>query len=110
MKFAIAGAGAIGAYIGAKIARAGMDVTLFARGPHCRAMQEHGVRVESPEGDFGVRPRVVDSLDAAGPVDVVFLSVKAHTLPALPPPLGPLFHQSTVLVPLHNPIPSSHFP
>ncbi|HXI42021.1 MAG TPA: 2-dehydropantoate 2-reductase N-terminal domain-containing protein, partial [Bryobacteraceae bacterium] len=61
MKFAVAGAGAIGAYIGAKMARAGMDVTLFARGPHCRAMQEQGVRVESPEGNFEARPRVVDS-------------------------------------------------
>ena len=59
MKFAIAGAGAIGAYIGAKMAHAGMDVTLFARGPHCRAMQEHGVHVESPEGNFEARPRVV---------------------------------------------------
>ena len=56
MKFAIAGAGAIGAYIGAKLARAGADVTLFARGRHCRAMQERGVRVVSADGDFEARP------------------------------------------------------
>ena len=91
MKFAVAGAGAIGAFIGAKMARAGYDVTLFARGAHCRAMQARGVRVLSPEGDFEVRPRVVDALDAVGTADVVFLAVKAHSLPALAPHLPVLF-------------------
>ena len=56
MKFLIAGAGAIGAYIGARMAQAGFEVTLFARGPHLLAMQEHGVQVKSPEGDFVARP------------------------------------------------------
>ena len=56
VKFVIAGAGAIGGYIGARMARAGQDVTLFARGPHLRAMQERGLRVISPDGDFEVRP------------------------------------------------------
>ena len=56
MRFLIAGAGAIGAYIGARMAQAGFDVTLFARGPHLRAMQEHGVQVKSGEGDFVARP------------------------------------------------------
>ena len=45
MKFLIAGAGAIGAYIGARMAQAGFDVTLYARGPHLHAMQERGVQV-----------------------------------------------------------------
>ena len=54
MKFVIAGAGAIGGYIGAMLARAGADVVLFARGPHLRAMQERGLRVISPDGDFEV--------------------------------------------------------
>src|SRR5215831_21398257 len=52
VRFVIVGAGAIGAYIGARMAQAGLDVTLFARGPHLRAMQERGVRVTSPQGDF----------------------------------------------------------
>ena len=76
MKFLIAGAGAIGAYVGARLAQAGFDVTLFARGPHLRAMQEHGVRVRSVEGDFQTQPRIVGSLDQAGQADVVFLGVK----------------------------------
>ena len=60
MKFLIAGAGAIGAYMGACMARAGQDVTLFARGPHLRAMQEHGVRVKSVDGDFEAHPKIAD--------------------------------------------------
>ena len=63
MKFLIAGAGAIGAYIGARMAQAGVDVTLFARGPHLRAMQEHGVQVKSADGDFVARPQIVGSLE-----------------------------------------------
>ena len=87
MKFVVAGAGAIGGYIGAKMAHAGMDVTLFARGPHCRAMLEHGVRVQSAEGDFEARPHVTDTLESIGPADVVFLGVKAHGLPEIAPKL-----------------------
>ena len=56
MRFLIAGAGAIGAYIGARMAQAGFDVTLFARGPHLRAMQDRGVQVKSADGDFVARP------------------------------------------------------
>jgi len=90
MKFLIAGAGAIGAYIGARMAQAGFDVTLFARGPHLRAMQEHGVQVKSSEGNFTARPRVAGSLEEVGPADVVFLGVKAHGLPQLAPHLKPV--------------------
>jgi 2-dehydropantoate 2-reductase len=91
------------------MARAGYDVTLFARGAHCRAMQERGVRVLSPEGDFEVHPRVVDALDAVGPVDVVFLAVKAHGLPALAPQLPELFGPETAVVSMQNGIPWWYF-
>ena len=66
MKVAVAGAGAIGAYVGALLSRAGCDVTLIARGPHFRALAQHGVRVQSINGDFEARPRVVDSPAATG--------------------------------------------
>jgi ketopantoate reductase len=61
MRFLIAGAGAIGAYIGARM-RTGMDVTLFAGGPHLRGMQGHGVRGKSVDGDFEARPRIAGAL------------------------------------------------
>ena len=109
MKFAVAGAGAIGAYIGARMAQAGCDVTLFARGAHCRAMQEDGVRVVGTEGEFAGRPHVVDSLDALGLVDVVLLGVKAHSLPDLAPRLPVLFGPETAVVSMQNGIPWWYF-
>lgn len=109
MRFLIAGAGAIGAYIGARMANAGFDVTLFARGPHLRAMQEHGVQVNSPEGDFAVRPTIAASLEEVGPVDVVFLGVKAHGLPHLAPHLKPVLSPDTTVVSTQNGIPWWYF-
>ena len=109
MKFLIAGAGAIGAYIGARMAQAGFDVTLFARGPHLRAMQEHGVQVKSPDGDFVARPAIAGSLEAVGPVDVVFLGVKAHGLPQLAPHLKPVLGPDTAVVSMQNGIPWWYF-
>jgi 2-dehydropantoate 2-reductase len=105
MKFLIAGAGAIGGYLGAKMARTGSDVTLFARGPHLRAMQEHGVRVKSVEGDFEARPRIAGTLEEVGPVDVIFLGVKAHGLTRLAPQLKPVIGADTVVVSTQNGIP-----
>ncbi len=89
MTFLIAGAGAIGGYIGARMARAGQDVTLFARGPHLAAMQERGLRILSADGDFEVRPKLIGTLENAGPFDVIFLGVKAHGLTALAPQIAP---------------------
>jgi 2-dehydropantoate 2-reductase len=109
MKFLIAGAGAIGAYIGARMAHAGLDVTLFARGPHLRAMQERGVQVKSSAGDFLARPKIASSLAEVGPVDVVFLGVKAHGLPELAPQLKPVLGPDTTVVSTQNGIPWWYF-
>ncbi|MGB8582728.1 MAG: 2-dehydropantoate 2-reductase [Candidatus Sulfotelmatobacter sp.] len=109
MKFLIAGAGAIGAYIGARMVQAGFDVTLYARGPHLHAMQEHGVRVKSSEGDFVARPAIAASLEEVGPVDVVFLGVKAHGLPQLAPQLRPVIGPDTAVVSTQNGIPWWYF-
>jgi 2-dehydropantoate 2-reductase len=105
MKFLIAGAGAIGAYMGACMARAGQDVTLFARGPHLRAMQEHGVRVKSVDGDFEAHPKISENLEEVGPVDVIFLGVKAHGLTQLAPQLKPVLGPDTTVVGTQNGIP-----
>jgi 2-dehydropantoate 2-reductase len=112
VKIVIAGAGAIGGYIGARLVRAavpGVDVVLFARGPHLRAMQERGLRVTSPEGNFEVRPAVTGSLAEIGPADVVFLGVKAHGLTALAPELAPLLGADTIVVSTQNGIPWWYF-
>lgn len=109
MRIVIVGAGAIGGYIGAQLARVGADVVLHARGPHLRAMQEKGLRVLSAEGDFEVRPTVTGDLASVGPADVVFLGVKAHGLTALAPTLAPLLGPDTVVVSTQNGIPWWYF-
>src|SRR5713101_2072810 len=105
MKFLIAGAGAIGAYVGARMAREGLDVTLYARGPHLRAMQDRGVQVKSVDGDFKARPRIAGTLEEVGPVDVVLLAVKAHSLPQLAPQLRPVLGPETAVVSMQNGVP-----
>lgn len=109
MKIVIAGAGAIGGYIGARLAKAGADVVLFARGPHLRAMEERGLRVISADGDFEVRPAVTGDLSTIGTADVVFLGVKAHGLTGLAPSLRQLFKPETVVVSTQNGIPWWYF-
>jgi 2-dehydropantoate 2-reductase len=109
VRIVIAGAGAIGGYIGARLARVGADVVLFARGPHLRAMQERGLRVVSPDGDFEVKPEVAEDLNAIGHADVIVLGVKAHALTTLAPQLHPLFGPDTVVVSTQNGIPWWYF-
>ena len=112
MKIVIAGAGAIGGYIGARLTLAaspGVETVLFARGPHLHAMREHGLRVISPDGDFAVRPTVTGDLATVGPADVVFLGVKAHSLTALAPQLKPLLGPETIVVSTQNGIPWWYF-
>jgi len=91
------------------MARAGQDVTLFARGPHLHAMQERGLRILSAEGDFEVRPKVVGDLGDAGPVDVIILAVKAHGLTRLAPQLRPLIREGVTVVSTQNGIPWWYF-
>jgi 2-dehydropantoate 2-reductase len=109
VKVLIAGAGAIGGYLGACLARAGEDVTLFARGPHLRAMQQHGLRVMSPDGDFVVAPPMIGNLAEAGPCDVIILGVKAHSLTQLAPQLAPLIGANTTVVSTQNGVPWWYF-
>jgi 2-dehydropantoate 2-reductase len=109
MRTLIAGAGAIGGYIGACMARAGQDVTLFARGPHLQAMRDRGVRVLSPDGDFQVQPRVIGDLGEAGAVDVIILGVKAHGLTQLAPQIKPLIGENTTVVSTQNGVPWWYF-
>jgi 2-dehydropantoate 2-reductase len=105
VKFVIAGAGAVGAYLGACMARAGLDVTLLARGRQLRAIGEQGVRVVSPDGDFHASPKATGDPQSIGQADVVFLAVKAHSLPDLAPRLGCLLGPDTAVVSLQNGVP-----
>jgi 2-dehydropantoate 2-reductase len=109
MHVAVIGAGAIGAYVGAALARGGAEVTLVARGAHLAAMRERGVRVESPRGDFHARPHATDDLRTIGPVDVVILALKAHQIAPLVDDIRTLFHADTAVIAMQNGIPWWYF-
>ena len=109
MKFAIVGAGAIGAFLGALLSRSGEDVTLIARGPHLRAMQDHGLRVRGEVGEFQVQPTVTDDLTTVGEVDVVIITLKAQSLPGIAPQLPALLGENTSVVTAQNGFPWWYF-
>ena len=94
MRIAVVGAGGVGGYFGAKLARAGESVVVLARGPHLDAIRRHGLRVRSAiEGEFSAAVEAVDSFAGQAPVDMTLFCVKAFdTAPAaeaLRPALGP---------------------
>ena len=94
LRFAILGSGAVGGYHGARLARAGHDVTFIARGAHLAAIRERGLEIRSPAlGGFTVRARAEEDTSKVGPVDVVIVAVKAYdnatALPLVAPLLGP---------------------
>jgi 2-dehydropantoate 2-reductase len=103
------GAGAIGAYVGAALHRAGADVHLIARGPHLAAMRRHGVQVLSPRGDFTAHVHATDDPAEVGPVDHVFLGLKANSYAACGPLVQPLLRDSTAVVAAQNGIPWWYF-
>ena len=79
MRFTIVGSGAVGGYYGAKLARAGHDVTFIARGAHLDAMRRGGLAVKSPLGDFSVRARAESDPAEAPAADAVIYAVKAYS-------------------------------
>ncbi len=109
VKIAILGAGAIGAYVGAALARGGADVHLVARGANLEAMRRDGVRVLSPRGDFSAHPPATDDPSEIGPVDIVFLGLKANQYATAGPLLAPLLHEDTGVVAAQNGIPWWYF-
>ncbi|WP_433869205.1 2-dehydropantoate 2-reductase [Saccharopolyspora sp. CA-218241] len=109
MKIAVLGAGAIGAYVGAALHRGGAEVHLIARGPHLQALRRDGVQVRSPRGDFTARPHATGDPDEVGPVDYVFLGLKAHSYATAGSLVRPLLGERTALIAGQNGIPWWYF-
>jgi 2-dehydropantoate 2-reductase len=105
VKFVVLGAGAIGAYVGAALHRGGADVTLIARGAHLAAMSQNGVQVLSPRGDFTAHPKATDDFNVIADADVVFVALKAYSLPELAPRLGKLLKPDAAAIWAQNGIP-----
>ena len=72
MRIAVLGAGAIGGFLGARLARAGVDVVLIARGPHLHAMKDSGIRVIESDGDWTVPVEATDDFAGMRDADAVY--------------------------------------
>lgn len=109
MRICIFGAGAIGGYLGAKLAQAGVDVGLVARGPHLEAIRRKGLTLI--ENGTTTEHRVRASADARdfGPQDYVILTLKAHSVPAIVGDLAPILEPATTVVSGVNGIPWWYF-
>jgi 2-dehydropantoate 2-reductase len=102
MKVVVIGAGGVGGYFGGRLAAAGHEVALVARGPHLAALQAHGLRVRSVHGDFAVPVHASDDPAAFGPSDVVLFCVKAYDTEAAAGRLAPVLGRETAVVSLQN--------
>lgn len=112
MRVCIVGAGAIGGYLGAKLALAGAELTLIARGAHLAAIERGGLRVEYADGAAPevVRPALATAdMAAAGTHDYVIVAVKAQSLPGLAAPMRALYGPETAVVYAQNGIPWWYF-
>ncbi|WP_238120705.1 MULTISPECIES: ketopantoate reductase family protein [unclassified Xanthobacter] len=110
-RICVAGAGAIGIVIAARLALAGHDVTVLARGGTLAAIRAHGLELTDRTGVHRVAVRAVDHLTGpqVGPQDVVFLSSKAQDLAPLATLVQPAIGRDTLIVPTVNGIPWWYF-
>ena len=103
MKVAVIGSGGVGGLVGGLLARAGIDVAFLARGRTLQAIQQQGLHVASPLGDFSIRPVVASSDPAVlGGSDVVLVTVKAWQVMGIAPTLLPLLKHDTTVIPVQN--------
>jgi 2-dehydropantoate 2-reductase len=110
VRICIVGAGAIGGLLGVKLAQAGQDVTLIARGANLAAIRANGMRLVQEDGsEIVVRPRATDKINEAGPQDLVILGMKAHQVGAVVQDLPTLYHDETMVLTAQNGIPWWYF-
>lgn len=108
LRVTIAGAGAIGCTLAARLAIAGQPVNLLARGKTLAHLREHGVQLTDLEGTHVAHVNLGDGSDF-GPQDIVFLCAKAQDLLGLVTPLLPLIEAQTTVIPVVNGIPWWYF-
>jgi 2-dehydropantoate 2-reductase len=104
MKILVVGAGAVGGYYGAMLARAGHDVTFVARGEHGRAIREHGLVVETPDGTMTLPATTIEDVGQASGMgaDVCIVAVKASSLGSVAAGVGPALTGGGFAIPLLN--------
>jgi 2-dehydropantoate 2-reductase len=109
MKICVFGAGAIGGYMGVKLAQAGADVSLVARGPHLAAMQANGLKLIEEDAETVVDVTASDDPATLGVQDYVIVTLKAHSVPPVVPRMQPLIGPNTTIVSGVNGVPWWYF-
>ena len=111
MKIAVIGVGAIGGYVGTRLALAGEDVTFIARGATLAALQSRGIKLVMADGSEEVVPKVKATSDysSVGPQDLIVLAMKAHQVVDVAPNVPKLLGSDTVVLPMQNGIPYWYF-
>lgn len=103
MEILIFGVGGVGGYFGGKIAQAGYEVSMFARGKHLKAIRENGLEVESINGNFNLFPKIVsDNLEKIPQPDIVILGVKSWQIGDAASLLKNFIKETTMVLPLQN--------
>ncbi|MBM3366833.1 MAG: 2-dehydropantoate 2-reductase [Betaproteobacteria bacterium] len=105
MKICIYGAGAVGGLVAARLARAGHEVSVVARGAHLTEILAKGLRVRSAEGDFTARIRANVDPSKLGEQNYVFVAVKGQSLPQVATNIAPLLGERTSIVTAMNGVP-----
>jgi 2-dehydropantoate 2-reductase len=105
LKVCVVGAGAIGGFLGVQLARAGIDVSVVARGAHLAAIRCHGLRLEMDGSTHCARVPANEQPKAFGPQDYVILAVKAHQVTPLVEALKPVLAAHTTVVTATNGLP-----
>jgi len=111
MKICVVGAGSIGGLLGVKLAVAGEDVTLIARGQHLQAIQDHGLRISYADGttELAKAVRATSDMSACGPQDLVILGLKAHQIRPVVGEIRTLFGPDTMVLTTQNGLPWWYF-
>src|SRR3954470_21960491 len=100
MKIAVMGAGGIGSYLGAMLARVGAEVTLVCRGRHLAAIRERGLSLSTPKESFCIPMAATDRAEAQH--DVIIQAVKLYDLASSTQQMLPMVGPRTVVLPIQN--------
>ncbi len=109
MKVCVVGAGAIGGLLGGRLAGAGCEVALVARGGHLRALQESGLQLRTGDRAETFRLAAAEDPAALGRQDVVFIALKSYAIGPMLPRLAPLLAPDTAVVTAINGLPWWYF-
>ena len=103
MEILVYGIGGVGGYFGGKLANAGFNVSMIARGEHLKQIQKHGLEVESINGNFKVKPkRATSDVSEVPTPDLIILGIKSWQIPLIASELKPILKKNTIVLPLQN--------